>query len=133
MANDFEPQSKSLVDWLSERTNRDGERVRRLEIARLGKVWIDPELMGSGYTFTSPWTHAGDPYKLFKYRLFDKDTLQVQGTVAGGTNGTKLTRLLPPFWPDLDIIIYGSVEVGATIEVAHLKVDHTNGDVYIYW
>lgn len=131
MANDFEPQSKSVVDWLSERANRHNGRLTSLEIAQIAKVWIDPNICEAAYTFKNNYGQAGDPYELFQYRLFNKDTLQIQGTMSSGTNGAIGFTLLPPFWPRRSITILGNVEVTGSIQIATLQIDYTNGDVTV--
>lgn len=125
MAQEFEPQSKSLVDWLSERTNRDGNRIRELEIARLGRVWITPENFVNGYGL------AGGTERDFQYRLYDKDRLQFHGTLVAGTNGMPAFTLLPPFWPTRgDIHIIGTV-LGASLTIARFDISSVDGVVSI--
>lgn len=133
MANEFEPQSKNLVDWFAERTNRDGERVRQLEISRLGKVWIGPGKLTGIYGYQGTFIDAGSPYYPFEYRLFDRDHLQVRGTMTGGTSGTLGFTLLPPFWPTFDISIWGNIEVVADVKLAVIQVNHLNGQCIINW
>lgn len=127
MAQEFEPQSKSLVDWLSERSNRLDDRTRNLEIARLGKVWIGPGKLTGIYGWQGTFDDAGAPYFPFEYRLFDRDHLQVRGTITGGTSGTVGFTLLPPFWPTFDISIWGNIEVAGTPQLCVIQVNHLNG------
>lgn len=131
MAESFEPQAKGLIDWYSERHNRDGERVRRLEIAQLGKVWVDPTILTGIYGWQGAWDGADDPDKPFKYRLYDKDHLQTEGAMTGGDSDTIAFTLLPPFWPDGDIHITGHVVVTGEIQIARLDINHVNGQVTV--
>lgn len=132
MADAFEPQAKGLVDWFSERHNRDGERVRRLEIARLGKVWIPVGQMSGVYTWQNAFDDFGDPYDPFQYQLYDKDHLRVKGAIADtGASGSVGFTFLPPFWPTKDISIWGDIISGGTVLLAVIRVDHTNGEATI--
>lgn len=133
MAQEFEPTSKDLTDWLSERANRHDGRLTSLEVARLGKVWIEPSILTGIYGYQGTFDDAGDPYFKFAYRLFDRDHLQVRGTITGGTNGTVGFTLLPPFWPTFDISIWGNIEVTGDVLLAVIQVDHTNGQCTINW
>lgn len=131
MAESFEPTSKSLIDWLSERTNRDSNRIRDLEIARLGKVWVSVGQLTGIYTWQGTFDDAGGNYFPFSYRLFDKDHLQVKGTMTGGTSGTVGFTLLPPFWPSHDISIWGDVWITGVVKLAVIQIDSTNGECTI--
>ena len=131
MANDFEPNSKSLIDWYSERANRHDLRLTNLEIARLGKVWIGPTMLTGIYGWQNGYDDAGDPYFPFQYRLFDKDHLQVRGTMVEGTNNTVGFTLLPPFWPSKNISIWGNVEESPYVRLATIHVNYLNGQATI--
>lgn len=131
MANRFPSDAKSVEDWFAERANRHDSRLNRLEISKLGKVWIDPAICKPGYTFVNDWDQAGDPYETFAYRLYDVNNLQVKGTLTGGTTGTHAFKLLEPFWPKKDISIYGNVEVTAQVLIAILQIDHLTGWVTV--
>lgn len=134
MAESFEPQAKSVVDWLSERTNRDGERVRKLEIARLGKVWIPVGQMTGIYTWQNGYADEGTPFDLFQYQLYDKDHLRVKGAIAdSGASGAVGFTFLPPFWPTKDISIWGDIISAGTVMLAVIRVNHTNGQATINW
>lgn len=131
MANNFEPQAKSVVDFLAERANRHNSRLTRLEVAQLGKVWISPGRLSGIYSWQNGFDSAGDPYFPFEYRLFDKDHLQVRGTIdATGTSGLLGFTLLPPFWPTGRISVWGDIDVSGTVQLAVLYID-TNGETTI--
>lgn len=131
MANNYEPKSKSIIDWLSERTNRDDERIRQLEISQISKIKIDPAICDPLYQFQNGYSQAGDPYELFTYSLFNIDWLKVDGTLSSGTNGTVAFTLLPPFWPRRNITLFGNVEVVGSVQIATMQIDYTNGEVTV--
>lgn len=129
MANQFEPKSKDLIDWVSERVNRDRTKLNNLQISQIGKVWITPSQLAAPYTLVAPWANAGAPDFPFQYRLFDKDHLQVRGTLTGGATNTLVTTLLPPFWPDKDIHIIGAVKAAGLYSQVLLSINSVNGQV----
>lgn len=132
MANRFPSDAKSVEDWFAERANRHESRLTQLEIARLGKVWIGPTILTGIYTWQNGFDDAGDPYFPFQYRLFDKDHLQVRGTIADtGTSGAVGFTLLPPFWPNKRISVWGDVDVAGTPQLAVLYIDPDTGQVTI--
>jgi len=132
MANNFEPKSKSVVDWLSERANRHNSRLTELEIARLGKVWIDPGILAGIYTWQNGFDSAGDPYYPFQYRLYDRDHLQVNGTISdSGPSGSLGFTLLPPFWPTKDQAVWGNVDVSGEVQLCVIRIVSSNGQCFI--
>lgn len=125
MAESFEPTSKGLAEWLSERTNRDGDRIRQLEIARLGKVWIQPATFFNGYG------QAGGDEGDFQYRLYDKDRLQFEGTLVAGISGAHAFTLLEPFWPRNGNKHFVGMVLGTGVTIARFDVMAADGKVYV--
>lgn len=130
MANNFEPTSKDVIDWLAERTNRDGNRINNLEIALIGKGWIDPSILDAPYSFTNGYMQVGGTEELFKYRMFAVDILNVVGTLGAGTDGAVAFTLLPPFWPAKDIHFVGNV-LDTSVVLARFDVEAATGEVRV--
>jgi hypothetical protein len=133
MANNFEPQAKSVVDFLAERANRHNSRLTKLEIARLGKVWINPALCNAPYQFQNGYTQVGGNEEPFRYRLFAIDLLNVIGTLGAGTNGAIAFRLLPPFIVNItkNLHFIGTVLDTPTFQSARFDIDAATGDVTV--
>lgn len=124
MANNIEPRSKDVFDYVSEGTNRNKSLIRELQIARLAKVWIRPDAYFNGYA------SAGGDEREFQYRMFAVDRLTFEGTLVAGTNNAHAFDLLPPFWPRIgNVHIIGTV-LGAELTTARFDL-HMDGEVWI--
>lgn len=129
MAQEFEPQSKGLVDWLSENANRHNQRVDDLEKFSYTGVWIKPTLLNG---FAAP----SAPKIPVHYRFDAKiDRLRFKGHVngVGAVSGTVAFIIVPPFRKSYEVSALTDMEVGAsTFQVARIVIA-TNGEVKIYW
>lgn len=126
MTRNFKDESKNLPDWWSERANRHDIKLDELDRRTIAGIWIDP-------VYVNGWGNAGGTYEDFAYRLFASDTLQVKGTMTGGTSGSIAFTLYVPWRPLKDISIVGAVVVAGNFMPARLDIEASTGDVSVHF